>query len=127
MDSRRSDIGGGLACECVLRPIELIVRFKCEIIFCSFTDLSLQLIQFDVFRSASRHFSSVHYTRSAHTTRYFHRVTTGFIIHDMKRNLITRKVPVVISNLGETYVLVDLGLEVHSTLPALLHQLLQLS
>ncbi|CAG8069883.1 unnamed protein product [Penicillium salamii] len=60
-----------------------------------------------MFRSAFRPFSSLRCTRSARTARYFHRVTTEFIIHDTRGNLVTRKVPIFIGNLGETYVLIE--------------------
>jgi hypothetical protein len=57
-----------------------------------------------MFRSAFRRC-----TRSARTARYFHRVTTNFITHDARGNLVTRKVPIIIGNLGETYVLIEQG------------------
>ncbi|OJD16311.1 hypothetical protein AJ78_03523 [Emergomyces pasteurianus Ep9510] len=62
-----------------------------------------------MFRSAYRPFLSLHRATSTHrhTARYFHRVTTDFITHDVKGNLVTRKVSVIIGNLGETYVLID--------------------
>jgi hypothetical protein len=61
-----------------------------------------------MFRSAFRPFSSLRCTRSARTARYFHRVTTDFITHD-RGNLVTRKVPIIIGNPGETYVLIEQG------------------
>ncbi|PTU17963.1 hypothetical protein P175DRAFT_0444972 [Aspergillus ochraceoroseus IBT 24754] len=62
-----------------------------------------------MFRSASRPLTSFHITGGARTARYFHRVTTDFITHGVKGHLITRKVPVIIGNPGETYVLIDQG------------------
>ncbi|CAG8930241.1 unnamed protein product [Penicillium salamii] len=62
-----------------------------------------------MFRSAFRPFSSLRCTRSARTARYLHRVTTEFIIHDTRGNLVTRKVPILIGNPGETYVLIEIG------------------
>lgn len=59
--------------------------------------------------SALRPFSPLPCTRSAPTARYFHQVTTDFITHDAKGNLITRKVPVIIGDPGETYVLIEQG------------------
>ncbi|KAJ5260659.1 hypothetical protein N7524_008683 [Penicillium chrysogenum] len=32
-----------------------------------------------------------------------------FITHDARGNLVTRKVPIIIGNLGETYVLIEQG------------------
>lgn len=63
-----------------------------------------------MFCSAFRPFTSLHITRRAYSARYFHRVTTDFITHDRKGHLVTRKVPVIIGNPGETYVLIDQGL-----------------
>ncbi|KAL2862695.1 uncharacterized protein BJX67DRAFT_375118 [Aspergillus lucknowensis] len=42
--------------------------------------------------------------------RYFHQVTTDFIAHDMRGNLVTRRVPVIVGDPGETYVLIEPGL-----------------
>ncbi|KAJ5796190.1 uncharacterized protein N7518_004730 [Penicillium psychrosexuale] len=69
-----------------------------------------------MFRSALRPISSSPYPRSARTARFFHRVTTDFITHDTRGNLVTRKVPVIVSDPGETYVLIEQG--VGSTLRA---------
>lgn len=74
-----------------------------------FIDLSLQLVRFHMFRCAFRPFTSFHITRFAGSTRHFHRVTTDFITHDVRGHLVTRKVPVIIGNPGETYVLIDQG------------------
>lgn len=60
-----------------------------------------------MFRSASRSF--LYSARCVRTARYFHRATTDFINHDAKGNLVTREVPVIIGNPGETYILVDPG------------------
>ncbi|KAJ5245570.1 hypothetical protein N7489_005666 [Penicillium chrysogenum] len=60
-----------------------------------------------MFRSAFRPFSSLRCARSALTARYFHHVTTDFTTHDARGNLVTRKVPIVIGNPGETYVLIE--------------------
>jgi hypothetical protein len=62
-----------------------------------------------MFRSAFRPLSSFPSPRSARTARYFHRVTTDFITHDARGNLVTRKVPVIIGDPGETYVLIEQG------------------
>lgn len=62
-----------------------------------------------MFRSAFRPLSFLHCTRSAFTARYFHRVTTDFVTHDTRGNLVTSKVPIIIGNPGETYVLIEQG------------------
>ncbi|CAG8217649.1 unnamed protein product [Penicillium salamii] len=62
-----------------------------------------------MFRSSFPPFSSLRSTRSARTARYFHRVATDFVTHDAGGNLVTRKVPVIIGNPGETYVLIEQG------------------
>lgn len=62
-----------------------------------------------MFRSAFRPLSFLHCTRSAFTARYFHRVTTDFVTHDASGNLVTSKVPIIIGNPGETYVLIEQG------------------
>lgn len=61
-----------------------------------------------MFRSASRSFS-LRSTRNVRTARYFHRVTTNFINHDARGKIVARKVPVIIGDPGETYVLIDPG------------------
>jgi hypothetical protein len=58
---------------------------------------------------APRSFSFLYITRSPRAARYFHRVTTDFINHDARGHLVARKVPVIVGNPGETYVLIDLG------------------
>ena len=45
--------------------------------------------------------------KRARIARCFHRLTTDFITHDARGNLVTRKVPIIIGNLGEAYVLID--------------------
>ncbi|KAJ5715408.1 uncharacterized protein N7483_012589 [Penicillium malachiteum] len=62
-----------------------------------------------MFRSTSRSFVSFYRTRSTPIARYFHRVTTDFVTHDTRGNLITKKVPVIIGNPGEAYLLIDTG------------------
>ena len=62
-----------------------------------------------MFLRASQRLSSFHTTKNAHSARYFHRVTVGLINHDVRGNLVTEKVPIIIGNLGETYVLIDPG------------------
>ena len=62
----------------------------------------------------ARPFSSLHNIKSArirssYIARYFHRVTTDFITYDATGSLATRKVPMIIGNPGETYVLIDPG------------------
>jgi len=61
-----------------------------------------------MFRSAFRSFS-LHNTRSVHTARYFHQATTDFINHDESGNLVAKKVPIIIGNPGEAYILIDPG------------------
>ncbi len=60
-----------------------------------------------MFRSASRPFFSLYSAKSACSSRYFHRVTSDFIHYDARGNLVTRKVPCIIGNPGESYVLID--------------------
>ncbi|KAJ5597383.1 hypothetical protein N7537_007467 [Penicillium hordei] len=62
-----------------------------------------------MFRTAFWPFSSLRYTRSARTTRYFHQVTTDFITYDARGNLVTRKVPIIVGNPEETYFLIEQG------------------
>jgi hypothetical protein len=73
------------------------------------TDLSLQLVRSHMFRTAFWPFSSLRYTRSARTARYFHQVTTDFITYDARGNLVTRKVPIIVGNPEETYFLIEQG------------------
>lgn len=63
-----------------------------------------------MFRGAFWPLSSLHSTRSLRTARYFHQVTTYFVTHDARGNLVTRKVPIIIGNPGETYVLIETGI-----------------
>ncbi|KAJ5991647.1 hypothetical protein N7499_003359 [Penicillium canescens] len=60
-----------------------------------------------MFRSALRPLSFLHCTRRAFTARYFHRVTTDFVTHDARGNLVSSKVPIIIGNPGEAYVLIE--------------------
>ncbi|RAL09231.1 uncharacterized protein BO97DRAFT_427708 [Aspergillus homomorphus CBS 101889] len=57
-----------------------------------------------MFRSAVQSLYLLHTTRSA---RYFHRVTTNFINYDAQGDLLARKVPIIIGDPGQTYVLID--------------------
>ena len=71
---------------------------------CPFLDLSLQLGRSHMFHYAFRPF-----TRFVGLTRHFHRVTTDFIAYDERGHLIIRRVPIIIGNPGESYVLIDRG------------------
>lgn len=62
-----------------------------------------------MFRSASRPLFSLYSTRSACSARRFHQVTTDFINYDARGDLVVRKVPIIIGNPGEAYVLIDPG------------------
>jgi hypothetical protein len=62
-----------------------------------------------MFRSASRSFFSLYSTGSACSARFFHRVTTDFINYDARGDLVVRKVPIIIGNPGEAYILIDPG------------------
>jgi hypothetical protein len=62
-----------------------------------------------MFRSASRPFSLLYSTGSACSARCFHRVTTDFINYDARGDLVVRKVPIIIGNPGEAYILIDPG------------------
>ncbi|KAJ6171735.1 hypothetical protein N7470_000802 [Penicillium chermesinum] len=62
-----------------------------------------------MFRCAFRPFSPFPRTSIASTARYFHRVTTDFIAHDVRGTLVTRKVPIIVGDPGETYVLIEPG------------------
>lgn len=62
-----------------------------------------------MFCSASRSFSSLYSTGSACSVRFFHRVTTDFINYDARGDLVVRKVPIIIGNPGEAYILIDPG------------------
>ncbi|KAL2819486.1 hypothetical protein BJX63DRAFT_382176 [Aspergillus granulosus] len=61
-----------------------------------------------MFRRASWSFS-LSSPRRACTARYLHRVTANFINYDARGNLVPRKVPAVIGNPGESYVLIEPG------------------
>ncbi|KAJ5516109.1 hypothetical protein N7527_007669 [Penicillium freii] len=58
-----------------------------------------------MFRSAFRPLSS--FPRRACNTRLLHLVTTDFINYNTSGNLVTRKVPVMIGDPGETYMLIE--------------------
>lgn len=60
-----------------------------------------------MFRSAFRPFPPFQSTRSARGARYFHEIVTDFVTRDAGGNLVTRKVPIVIGNPGEAYVMID--------------------
>ncbi|KAJ5124358.1 uncharacterized protein N7515_008183 [Penicillium bovifimosum] len=60
-----------------------------------------------MFRSAFRPLSSFPCPRSARSVRLLHRVTTDFIAHDARGDLVTRKVPVIVGDSGETYMLIE--------------------
>ena len=75
-------------------------------------------------RYASWPFSSLHDIKSAHIkslyiVRYFHWLTIDFITYNARGNLVTRKVPMIISSLGETYILIDpgVGTSLYATTP----------
>lgn len=58
-----------------------------------------------MFCSAFRPLSS--FPRSVCNTRLLHHVTTDFITYNTSGNLVTRKVPVMIGDPGETYMLIE--------------------
>lgn len=58
-----------------------------------------------MFRSTSRP-SFRSRLRGIFNARLFHRVTTDFITHDAKGSLITERVPAIIGDPGEAYVLI---------------------
>lgn len=60
-----------------------------------------------MFRSAFRPFVPFQSTTSAHVARYFHQIVTDFVTHDTGGNLVTKKVPIIIGNPGEAYVLIE--------------------
>ncbi|XBQ93277.1 hypothetical protein V6000_008747 [Aspergillus fumigatus] len=62
-----------------------------------------------MFRSVSRPFFSWYSIGSACSARYFHQVTTDFINYDARGNPVARKVPIIIGNPGEAYILIDSG------------------
>ncbi|KAL2795303.1 hypothetical protein BJX66DRAFT_171585 [Aspergillus keveii] len=72
-----------------------------------------------MFFAASRCFPSLYRTRSAWSSRYFHRVTTDSVHHDANGNLVTRKVPGIVGFPGEAYVLIDpeVGVALHAGSP----------
>lgn len=58
-----------------------------------------------MFRNAARPLSRYFVTQGSRT-RHFHAITTNFITQDTTGNLVLKKVPVVIGNLGQAYVLI---------------------
>lgn len=44
--------------------------------------------------------------RGGSTARLFHRITTEFITHDAKGSLVTERVPAIVGDPGEAYVLI---------------------
>ncbi|PWY81549.1 hypothetical protein BO94DRAFT_145057 [Aspergillus sclerotioniger CBS 115572] len=74
-----------------------------------------------MFHCVYRASTALYRTRRIPSARYFHRVTADFSNYDLKGNLITEKVPVIVGNPGETYVLIDP--EVGSALRAAASQL----
>ncbi|KAJ5724391.1 hypothetical protein N7493_006119 [Penicillium malachiteum] len=62
-----------------------------------------------MFRCASPRFPFLNGLKSPRFMRYFHRVTAKFIDYDSSRNLVPKKVPIIVGNPGETYVLIDPG------------------
>lgn len=62
-----------------------------------------------MFRCAFRPVPPFPRTSVGPTARYFHRVTTDFVAHDVRGNLVTRKVSVIVGDPGETYVLIEPG------------------
>ncbi|PTU24567.1 hypothetical protein P175DRAFT_0506195 [Aspergillus ochraceoroseus IBT 24754] len=64
-----------------------------------------------MFGFASQSFSFLSGTRSPRTARYFHRVSADFINYDTRGNPVARKVPVIVGNPGETYVLIEPGID----------------
>jgi hypothetical protein len=69
--------------------------------------LSLQLVRSNTFRCVVRPLSSFPCPRRARSARLLHHVTTDFITHDGRGNQVTRKVPVIVGDPGEAYVLIE--------------------
>lgn len=92
-----------------MHRIDLIARLECEVITCVFACLRFPLPRYHMFRCAFRRFSPFPRTSIASTARCFHRVTTDFIVHDARGTLVTRKVPIIVGDPGETYVLIEPG------------------
>lgn len=61
--------------------------------------------RFLMFRNATRPLSRYFVTQGSRT-RHFHKITTDFITQDTTGNLVLKKVPVIIGNIGEAYVLI---------------------
>ncbi|KAJ5587576.1 uncharacterized protein N7459_003341 [Penicillium hispanicum] len=75
-------------------------------------------------RCAAQHLSPLHNIRSPrvrsfYIARYFHQVTTDFITRDTRGSPVTKKVPIIIGNPGEAYVLIDrgVGIALHAASP----------
>ncbi|KAJ5159053.1 uncharacterized protein N7500_008704 [Penicillium coprophilum] len=60
-----------------------------------------------MFRYAFRPLAPFPCPRSARSARLLYHVTTDFITHNTGGNLVTRKVPVVVGDPGETFVLIE--------------------
>lgn len=69
--------------------------------------IRLQLFWSSMFRCASRPFTPFQSIRSARGARCFHEIVTDFVTRDAGGNLVTRKVPIVIGNPGEAYVMIE--------------------
>lgn len=91
-----------------VQRIEHIARLECGV--CTFTHLRFLLFRNHMFCCAFRPFSPFPRTSVGPTARYFHRVTTDFVAHDVRGNLVTRKVPVIVGDPGEAYVLIEPGI-----------------
>ena len=60
-----------------------------------------------MFRCAFRPLSSFPCPRSARSARLLHHLTIDFITYNIRGNLVTRKVPAIVGEPGETYVLIE--------------------
>ncbi|RAK83819.1 hypothetical protein BO79DRAFT_276597 [Aspergillus costaricaensis CBS 115574] len=58
------------------------------------------------YRAAYRFPTTLHRTRRSPPARYLHQVTADFQNYDSKGNLVTKRVPVIAGDPGETYLLV---------------------
>ncbi|KOS38369.1 hypothetical protein ACN38_g10811 [Penicillium nordicum] len=61
----------------------------------------------NMFRCAFRPLSSFPCPRSARSARLLHHLTIDFITYNIRGNLVTRKVPAIVGEPGETYVLIE--------------------
>lgn len=98
-----------LTCIYIVDSIEFITRLKYKVITPVFTHLRFLLPRYHMFRCAFRPFSLFPRTSIPSTARYFHRVTIDFIAHDVRGNLVTRKVPIIVGDPAETYILIEPG------------------